>query len=54
MLLRRSAVLKSTNLFADATNAMIPEPYELFDFEKGSDKLFLIGTTWIVFFLFLL
>ena len=36
------------------SSAMIPEPYELFDFEKGSDKLFFIGTTWIVLFLFLL
>ena len=34
--------------------AMIPEPYELFDIDKGSDKLFLIGTSWIVLFLFLL
>ncbi len=45
---------KSTRFFVPTVNAMIPEPYELFDFEKGSDKLFLIGTTWIVFFLFLL
>ena len=45
---------KSTRFTALSDNAMIPEPYELFDFEKGSDKLFLIGTTWIVFFLFLL
>ncbi len=45
---------KSTRFFVPSFNAMIPEPYELFDFEKGSDKLFLIGTTWIVFFLFLL
>ena len=45
---------KSTRLTVALVNAMIPEPYELFDFEKGSDKLFLIGTTWIVFFLFLL
>ena len=35
-------------------SAMIPEPYELFDFERGTDKFFLIGTTWIVVFLFLL
>ena len=33
---------------------MIPEPYEPFDIDKGSDKLFLIGTAWIVLFLFLL
>ena len=41
--------------FASYTfNPMIPEPYELFDIEKSSDKIFLIGTAWIVFFLFLL
>ena len=34
--------------------AMIPEPHELFDIDKGADKLFFIGTTWIVLFLFLL
>ena len=33
---------------------MIPEPHEPFDIDKGSDKLFLIGTAWIVLFLFLL
>ncbi len=33
---------------------MIPEPYELFDIDKTSDKLFLIGTSWIVLFLMLL
>ena len=33
---------------------MIPEPHELFDFDKGADKLFFIGTTCIVLFLFLL
>ena len=33
---------------------MIPEPYELFDINKGADKLFLIGTSWVVLFLFLL
>ena len=33
---------------------MIPEPYDLFDIDKGADKLFLIGTSWIVLFLFLL
>ena len=33
---------------------MIPEPYELFDINKSSDKLFLIGSAWIVLFLFLL
>ena len=35
-------------------SAMIPDPYELFDFERGSDKLFLVVTTWIVVFIFLL
>ena len=49
-----SSMAKSTRLFDYSVNAMIPEPYELFDFEKGSDKLFFIGTTWIVLFLFLL
>ena len=34
--------------------AMIPEPYELFDIDKTSDKLFLIGTSWVVLFLMLL
>ena len=34
--------------------AMIPEPHELFDIDKGADKVFFIGTTWIVLFLFLL
>ena len=33
---------------------MIPEPYELFDIDKTPDKLFLIGTSWIVLFLMLL
>lgn len=37
-----------------STTAMIPEPYELFDIDKTSDKLFLIGTSWIVLFLMLL
>ena len=31
---------------------MIPEPHELFDIDRGSDKLFMIGTAWIVLFLF--
>lgn len=35
-------------------STMIPEPYELFDIDKTSDKLFLIGTSWIVLFLMLL
>ena len=34
--------------------SMIPEPYELFNFDKQSDKLFLLGTSFIVVFLFLL
>ena len=38
----------------DTLNLMIPEPYELFDIEKGADKVFLIGSAWIVLFLFLL
>ena len=29
---------------------MIPEPYELFDIDKGADKVFLIGSAWIVLF----
>ena len=33
---------------------MIPEPYELFDIDKTPDKLFLIGTSWVVLFLMLL
>ncbi len=33
---------------------MIPEPHKLFDIDKGADKVFFIGTTWIVLFLFLL
>jgi len=33
---------------------MIPEPFEPFDIGNGSDKLFLIGTAWIILFLFLL
>ena len=36
------------------TDKMIPEPYELFDIHKGTDKVFLIGTSWIVLFLLLL
>ena len=39
---------------APSIKAMIPEPYELFDIDKTSDKLFLIGTSWIVLFLMLL
>ena len=35
-------------------DTMIPEPYELFDIHKGTDKVFLIGTSWIVLFLLLL
>ena len=35
-------------------DTMIPEPYELFDINKGTDKVFLIGTSWIVLFLLLL
>ena len=33
---------------------MEPKPYELFDIDKGTDKVFLIGTSFIVIFLFLL
>ena len=33
---------------------MIPEPYEPFDIDNGPDKFFLIGTSFIVIFLFLL
>ena len=33
---------------------MIPEPYEPFDIDNDSDKFFLIGTSFIVIFLFLL
>ena len=33
---------------------MIPEQYEAFNLDKKTDKLFLIGTSFIVFFLFLL
>ena len=45
---------KSTRFLFAFDHAMIPEPYELFDIDRGSDKLFLIGTAWIVLFLFLL
>jgi len=31
-----------------------PGPYELFDIDRGPDKVFFIGTAWIVLFLFLL
>ena len=47
-------LVKSTSITGPRPKAMIPEPYELFDFDRGSDKMFLIGTTWIVLFLFLL
>ena len=33
---------------------MIPEPFEAFDIDRASDKFFLIGTNWLVIFLFLL
>ena len=33
---------------------MIPEPYELFDIDKVSDKVFFFGTAWLLLFLFLL
>ena len=36
------------------TQAMDQQPYDLFDIDKGTDKLFFIGTTFIVLFLFLL
>ena len=45
---------KCTRFSALAVKLMIPESYDPFDFEKGPDKLFLIGTTWIVLFLFFL
>ena len=45
---------KYTRLLENLFCIMIPESYDPFDFEKGSDKLFLIGTTWIVLFLFFL
>ena len=35
------------------SHTMIPEPFEPFDIGNGSDKLFLIGTAWIILFLFL-
>ena len=41
-------------LTAHYIKSMIPEPYELFDIDKTSDKLFLIGTSWVVLFLMLL
>jgi hypothetical protein len=33
---------------------MIPEAHEPFDIDQGTDKAFLIGTSFIVIFLFLL
>jgi hypothetical protein len=33
---------------------MIPEPYEIFDIDNEADQVLLIGTVWIVLFLFLL
>ena len=47
-----SAFLARVSRFIPET--MIPEPYELFDINKGTDKVFLIGTSWIVLFLLLL
>ena len=49
----RGPVVRPTKISLYLT-AMIPEPYELFDIDRGEDKFFLIGTTWIVLFLFLL
>ncbi|AII43580.1 hypothetical protein KR100_09430 [Synechococcus sp. KORDI-100] len=48
----RSALL--ARVFELIRDSMTPEPYELFDINKGADKLFLIGTSWVVLFLFLL
>ena len=48
------SMAKWTRFNGYTIQAMIPEPYELFDIEKNSDKIFLIGTAWIILFLFLL
>ena len=39
---------------APASQSMIPEAHEPFDIDQGTDKAFLIGTSFIVIFLFLL
>ena len=49
-----TAVIKTSKLGQVFNDTMIPEPYALFDIDRGSDKFFLIGTTWIILFLFLL
>ena len=51
---REQLIPKMNYILGFLDRTMIPEPYELFDIDKSSDKLFLIGTAWIVFFLFLL
>ena len=33
---------------------MNQQPYDLFDIDKGTDKIFFIGTSFIILFLFLL
>ena len=52
--IRGTALLGSSRFAHSLSNPMLPEPYDLFDIDRGSDKLFLIGTAWIVLFLFLL
>ena len=52
--IRGAELLRSIRFSLSLFNPMLPEPYDLFDIDRGSDKLFLIGTAWIVLLLFLL
>lgn len=52
--IRNLEFVEMNYIFDPSGHTMIPEPHELFDIDRGSDKLFMIGTAWIVLFLFLL
>ena len=45
---------ESFSLHSSTANPMIPEPYEPFDSNRKEDTIFLLGSMFIVTFLFLL
>jgi len=50
----RRGASESFSLPARAVIPMIPEPHEPFDFNRKEDSIFLLGSMFIVIFLFLL
>ena len=50
----RRGTAESFILHAQTLITVIPEPYEPFDFDRKEDSIFLLGSMFIVIFLFLL